>query len=85
MRTKFVLVFALIVCVLNGLGEAQRPAHCLQPHPQGVGRCDMLISGFFYNSERNECEQWTEEGCRVQGGHTYDFKEDCVNECIEIN
>lgn len=25
MRTKFVLVFALIVCVLNGLGEAQRP------------------------------------------------------------
>ncbi|XP_054740195.1 PI-actitoxin-Afv2b-like [Anastrepha obliqua] len=85
MNTKGTLLFALSVCSIYCCIYAERPAHCSQPHPQGYGPCDMIINGFYYNAERNECEQWTEDGCGVKGGHSYNFKEDCVKDCIESN
>lgn len=45
----------------------------------------MLISGFYYNAEQNACEVWQESGCNVIGGHTYDLREDCLNECVNVN
>nr|XP_014102830.1 early lactation protein [Bactrocera oleae] len=85
MITKVILCAALIICALSCCSVAERPAHCLQPHPRGQGLCDMLISGFYYNAEQNACEVWQESGCNVVGGQTYDLREDCVNECVNVN
>ncbi|XP_011177981.2 early lactation protein-like [Zeugodacus cucurbitae] len=85
MSTKIILYLALLICVFSSSSSAERPAHCLQPHPQGEGLCDMLISGFFYNPDQNACEEWLESGCNVVGGHSYDLREDCVKECVNVN
>ncbi|XP_039957247.1 kunitz-type serine protease inhibitor nigrescinin-1-like [Bactrocera tryoni] len=85
MMTKVILLIIMIICAFSSCSAAERPAHCLQPHPQGQGLCDMLISGFYYNADQNACEEWQESGCQVIGGHTYDLREDCVNECVNVN
>ncbi|XP_036332667.1 PI-actitoxin-Afv2a [Rhagoletis pomonella] len=85
MHAKIILFLTLIIYSLFACSQAERPAHCLLAHPKGYGLCDMLIIGFYYNAERNVCEQWSEDGCGVEGGHSYDFKEDCERECIERN
>ncbi|XP_037958382.1 chymotrypsin inhibitor SCI-III-like [Teleopsis dalmanni] len=85
MNLKFFLSFMLFTLFL-AISHAEVPSRCLEPTPKGRGLCEMLITGYRYNRDTKNCEEWSTSGCTLSKdkGHSYKTLDDCKKECENI-
>lgn len=55
---------------------------CLQPPPRSEGICTIEIEGFYFDKQKNNCEEYRVGGCRLTGGQSFGSLQDCLATCV---
>ncbi|XP_037810799.1 tauPI-stichotoxin-Hcr2c [Lucilia sericata] len=85
--SKFVIVLLIFAIASNVLVSIESrswgiPNICLQPPPRSEGICTIEIEGYYFDSQKSNCEKYTVGGCRLTGGQSFGSLQDCLATCV---